>query len=541
MPKVKAPLRTSQAGLRDRSGLTDSWVIESESDGDYECASSQSDTAQDFNEAQHPSKNRLRKHASEVQPESQRFSPTSKKDIVQTELLMPTLEDTRGLRPRKTEKKPSSSKRHIPSPVGKSYKSGRAFDNSTPQDTIEQVFENVGMLIQSIFRWTYDILAKTLRLLKTPISYAIAGYICLGLIILLRNILTSSVYSALSPVCRIPGSSFLRLPMCKPPTTMNYKGEEVPPVHFDQLMNVQSKFEEVLEQSAGGVSLPLDMKRGEASIRDLRQVVRFSNLPSKNELVLEFDGFVETARMASYDLQKFNSHVGRAVDSVLATARWTQRVLNDIGTRDRSRGAIASFYHDTLLAPFQPLKLTEAKLLDQYISHTHVIEEEINRLIDEAQALLIILQNLEDRLDVIHGITIRDNQHAQFSKDEVLSQLWTILGGNRSKLGKFNSQLKLLLQVGMYRQTAFAHVAGTLVRLQAMGSELEELRERVGGAELLRDKADIPLSVHIENIQLGVERLELGRGRTKNLEEANLRNRLEGVKQGDAGRYIDSR
>jgi hypothetical protein len=31
----------------------------------------------------------------------------------------------------------------------------------------------------------------------------------------------------------------------------------------------------------------------------------------RNELVLEFDGFVETARIASYDLQKFNSHVGR--------------------------------------------------------------------------------------------------------------------------------------------------------------------------------------------------------------------------------------
>ena len=31
----------------------------------------------------------------------------------------------------------------------------------------------------------------------------------------------------------------------------------------------------------------------------------------RNELVLEFDGFIETARIASYDLQKFNSHVGR--------------------------------------------------------------------------------------------------------------------------------------------------------------------------------------------------------------------------------------
>jgi hypothetical protein len=54
-----------------------------------------------------------------------------------------------------------------------------------------------------------------------------------------------------------------------------------PPVEFDQLMTVQSKFEEVLEESAGGVSLPMDMKRGEASIRDLRQLVRYSQLHAK--------------------------------------------------------------------------------------------------------------------------------------------------------------------------------------------------------------------------------------------------------------------
>jgi hypothetical protein len=40
------------------------------------------------------------------------------------------------------------------------------------------------------------------------------------------------------------------------------QGEQTPPVEFDQLMTVQSKFEEVLEESAGGVSLPLDMKEG---------------------------------------------------------------------------------------------------------------------------------------------------------------------------------------------------------------------------------------------------------------------------------------
>ncbi len=59
------------------------------------------------------------------------------------------------------------------------------------------------------------------------------------------------------------------------------------PVEFDGLMDVQDHFEQVLEKSARGVSLPMEMKRSEQSIRDLRTIVRYSNLQSKEELVLE--------------------------------------------------------------------------------------------------------------------------------------------------------------------------------------------------------------------------------------------------------------
>lgn len=401
------------------------------------------------------------------------------------------------------------------------------------QRSVAEISENLLSFLTPMFWWTYDVLGGALIKLKTPISYLIAIWLLLGLSVFLRNLFFTSIYSALSPVCRIPGSSLFNLPMCQSPISVQYSGDDPPPVQFDQLMVVQNKFEKVLQESAGGVSLPLDMKRGETSIRDLRQVVRFSQLHSKNELVLEFDGFVETARIASYDLQKFNSHVGRGVDNILATARWTKRVLDGIAERDASQGAISSLFHDKLLAPFQPVKFTEDALLDQYLQHTRVVEDEINRLVVEAQALLLVLQNLEDRLDVIHGIAVRDNLHAQGGRNEVLSQLWTMLGGNRSKLGKFESQLRLLDQVNTYRQNAIAHVSGTLIRLQSMGAELEELRERVGGVELLGGRGSVPLSLHIENIELGVERLERGRKGAKELENEELRRTLEKGKGND--------
>jgi hypothetical protein len=249
--------------------------------------------------------------------------------------------------------------------------------------------------------------------------------------------------------------------------------------------------------------------------------------PLRNELEQEFDGFIDTAKITSYDLQKFNSHVGRAVDSVIATTRWTSRVLDSIQIQDSSRGSISSFLNDKLLAPFQPVRYTEAILLDQYIKHTQIVEEEINKLIDEAQALLMVLNNLEDRLDVIHGIVTRDRMHAKAKRDEILTELWTLVGGNRGKLSKMNKQLGLLQEIGNYRRTAYAHVSGTILKLQAIGAGLEDLRERVGSPAVLRDRIEVPLSVHIENIQRGVERLDEARQNARKVENEHIRRTLE--------------
>ncbi len=390
------------------------------------------------------------------------------------------------------------------------------------------VLDHAAIFLKHLSAYTYDVTRGAFGKLKTPLSYFLAFYVFLGLLLLLRNLLTSSVYSAFSPICRIPGSSLLSLPMCRPRSDP----EQSPPVEFDRLMNVQSRFEAVLEESIGAISLPLDMKRGESSIRDLRQVVRYSALHSKNELVLEFDGFIETARIASYDLQKFNSHVGRGVDNILAMARWTKRSLDDISLREGSRGAIVSFFNDKLLAPFQPLRFTEDALLRHYIQHTQMVEKEILRLITEAHDLLGVLQNLEDRLDVIHGIAVRDDLVAQSSRVEVLSQLWTKVGGNRNKLGKFNSELRLLSQVNTYRQNAIAHVSGMILKLQGMGAELEELRERVGVVDLPGGNRGVPLAVHIENIELGLQRLESGRNEAKELASEERRKMMGGEKRG---------
>ncbi len=207
-------------------------------------------------------------------------------------------------------------------------------------------------------------------------------------------------------------------------------------------------------------------------------------------------------------LQKFNSHVNRAVDSVLITSRWTAQSLDRIKERDLSRGLVNSFINDKLLAPFQPIKYTETLVLDQYLKHTSLVGSKIHDLEVEAKDLLLVLATLEDSLDAIHGLATKDGTLAQTRKEEILAELWSMVGGNRRKIMKMDKQLTLLKQVGKDRLSAFAYVSGTILRLQAMETGLEDLRYRVTSPDMQRDIVAIPLSVHIENIQKGVERLQ---------------------------------
>ncbi|MCJ1311043.1 hypothetical protein MMC25_004713 [Agyrium rufum] len=380
--------------------------------------------------------------------------------------------------------------------------------------------------IWPVVSWVGDVLAKTLNLLKSPISYMICAYVLFVVMIFLRNALTSSIYATFAPVCQIPGVSYLRLDICQATVMSSEVTYQDHRKNLDQFTNVQSGFEEILERTAGGASLPLEMKRSEASIRDLLQVVRFSKLHSRHELIVEFTEFIDNARKASFDLQKFNSHIGRGVDAVLTMTRFTKRGLESIGHRDASRGALEVFINHYVLALLRPTVSKDIEIIHQYLEHSRFVEDEISRLVDEAQLLLMDLQNLEGHLDVIHAIVVRHDEVVKVARDELLSHLWTMLGGNKQELGSYQSQLQMLHQVNEYRRSAFAHVSGTIIRLQAMGAELEELRERVASVRLLRDVADLPLSVHIENIELGVERLEAVRRNSKKIESTHIQETL---------------
>ncbi|KAL9115958.1 MAG: hypothetical protein Q9227_000326 [Pyrenula ochraceoflavens] len=472
------------------------------------------------------------RHTSETSPEPELIMPSIHENDTEESWVISNAAQSRQLartpRRRTSQNAKPATPRTRKSPRLESRPLYESRNNGSGDDTygLEKTVE----IFWAILSWASDLAFSALRLLRMPLIAICAVYFLSILLQLTQGFLMNKFYSALTPFCRVPPWSLLHI--CEDISSSRASSvHPKAPVEFDRLMNTQSHFEEILATSSNAVSLPLDMKRSETSIRDLRSVVKFSNLAAKQELALEFDGFIETARLASFDLTRFNGHVGRAVDSVISIDRWTTRILNDIEEQShrRSRGLLPTI----LFFPFRPItsmrqSTTESALLDQYIKHTSLVSVEITRLTEEAQALLYTLNNLEDRLGVIHEISIRENMATTQNREDLLAHLWTMLGGNRAQLSKFNGQLKLLREVGEYRKTAHAHVAKTALKLQAMGAELEELRERVGSAGVARDSGyEVPLSVHLESLRKGIERLEEARGKGREVEGRVVRGVLD--------------
>ena len=385
----------------------------------------------------------------------------------------------------------------------------------------------VAEISSACFDWIIDVLGSSLLNLKTPITYIISTLILYYGIQIAYRMFTNSVYNAvMSPICSIPGSGYL--PICA-----NY-GSNLPRIssgnvgdpEFAAMMRVQSNFESLMADTETSLSLPMDLKRSEISIRDLRQLVRYSTLPSRNQLENELDGFMETVKMASDDLSLFNSHFGRGIDVVLSQNRWTKKVLDGIDAQHSEQGVVPAFLSNV----FGTRSSTETRVLQQYIQHSQVVSDEIDKLIDEAEALMLVLRNLDERLEAMGDIATRDRVYTQGEKDELLRDIWTYIGMNRGKKGQFDKQLRLLGAFTAYQQTALRYVSLVLVELRTMKDDLGDLRERVNEPAIAKEAGKrVPLSVHIDSIGLGIERLEAGRERQKETQQKQARRILDRV------------
>ncbi|PVG01093.1 hypothetical protein CPB86DRAFT_781993 [Serendipita vermifera] len=391
------------------------------------------------------------------------------------------------------------------------------------KDSVEDTFAFMIFLI-------LDITKMALQLLKQPIAFVLVGYLLIVMISYTAHYVASLVLQGLMPLCSLPLISMV--PICsRIPSTRNSSGGRaggtyVQEPRYMDLVELQTRFEAIMESTGMDTNLAMDLKNSEMAVRDLNTLVKLSDIVSKDLLASSLDEFVSSAKEASRHLSKLDAGVGGAVDSILAMDDYAIKTLESLDRQEKEKTALSS-----ILFPFSSSASTRKQLIQTFNQAAGILESNLRRLIETSVATTTILNQLESQLLVIHEIVSREEGKVKAGRDEVLGDLWTYVGANRAKLSNFASHKSLLSQVGHYRSSAAVQVGGTLVQLERLSSDLDELRERVATPVLL-DSQDgipsIPIEVHVMTLQKGVQRLAESRGRSKNRADQVLKRILEG-------------
>lgn len=153
-----------------------------------------------------------------------------------------------------------------------------------------------------------SVFTHAFRLLQRPLGY----FMCLWA---LGLILGEVVHSINAPLCQIPGVSSMAF--CRQPPSTSESGHISAPqrVDYPRLVQIQStSWEELLDHTAGGPTLTLEIKKAELATRDLIVLVKVSELKSRDYLARSLLEFVHDAKESSQGLHKLGARINGAVD-----------------------------------------------------------------------------------------------------------------------------------------------------------------------------------------------------------------------------------
>ncbi|THH05860.1 hypothetical protein EW145_g4488 [Phellinidium pouzarii] len=402
-------------------------------------------------------------------------------------------------------------------------KSATARQSSTQplvsEDELHAAF-NVG--VRSSFKYIHEVVTWFFYLLKRPLSLILV----LWAVAFTLNSLSASLRAAFYPLCIIPGIS--RSPLCTRSIATGENAGHPQHAEYPKMVEIQSKtFEQLLDESVGGSTLALEIKKAEMATADLVAVVRTSDLKSKDILADSLGAFVNNARDTARGLQKLNAKVSGSVDNILAISDYA---LHEIEGTENKQSSLMKYVWPFNYRP-------DLELLSSTFSQSlSVLSTSLENLILSAEASLQSLDKLEAQLGTIHDILTREDVSLTAEQSELLAALWSRLGGNRARKHRFEGNLQLLRHLGGYRSRALAHVVAALQALQTLSADMEELRERAASPEL--SGGEIPMRVHAQAIRSGVHRLNEGRLKAKEKEEEALQ-RVLGLDS--VLRYVDRR
>ncbi|KAG0709458.1 hypothetical protein DFH29DRAFT_231359 [Suillus ampliporus] len=338
-----------------------------------------------------------------------------------------------------------------------------------------------------------SVLLQTMRLMHTPLSAIL--FLCMLSFMMTR--LSGVLSTSFAPICHLPLVSESALCALLDPNALH-----IPKwADFPQLMQVQSSsFEQLLDVSFGGSGLSLEIQKVELATTELAKLVQHSHLKSYDVVAAKF---IKDAKKTARRLTRLSSKIGGAIDNLITVNRYAMRTIENAVKNAPPP------YSLTALIPFRTGPTTQEVVVGAFSRAMDTFSLAIQRLIREVEVSLHNLDILEEDLSAV--------SEAASHKDSVPA---TNMKAFFDSIVDDTKRFTLLQDLHSYRKQAQTHVAAALETLHSMREDMEDLRERVAVSELV--DGHIPLQVHIESIQTGLQRLQEGRVRVKEREEEVL-------------------
>ena len=344
--------------------------------------------------------------------------------------------------------------------------------------------------------------------MKLPLAALLAILVTISLFVACVNLFVYILPLTLPSLCDFPVAS--RLSVCAIGSSVpeHVSGNSVfDRADFPSLVKIQNVvLDDLAAGSAGGKELALNVKHAELAVKDLAVVVRSSNLTMKLSLGEALVEFATDARTTSRSLQRLSARINGAVDRYENDDLVVGRYLS-VNLQTCSIVSFNAHAFRTIDAAKQRSAAeASATVLRAFQSSMNGFSSQITSVMLDATAAMANLDVLEMRLLTIHDLCIQESLTTTIALDDLLWELWTILGGNHSKLRDLRQRMAVLKEIQQYRAVAVAYVAATTQTVFLVDAQLSELRDRL--LEAVLDADEIPVEVHLASIECSLLRLQ---------------------------------
>ncbi|KAL6876709.1 hypothetical protein J3F83DRAFT_415653 [Trichoderma novae-zelandiae] len=348
---------------------------------------------------------------------------------------------------------------------------------------------NYGASSQSMSSFSGRLLRR-LRYAAIPVAIAIAAYLLHSNDISFQVARDRVQSFSLTSLRDIPSLSNLQVPFFEAETSRRAASASF--IDFTSLMEVQAGFESVLEETTHGLAMPRQLKKSEMTTRNLRSLLKKSEDAGGEDLMLELNGYIDKVGRAAADMQTFHIHIGSTVDSVININRWTLRHINSLSMEPEAPSLPL-----VIAWAIRPLSIfrsagqdgNDKALWDKYSEHITLVQDRLEKLLEEGKALSLLLHQGQAHLSAINEQAERLAGAGRAKTDSILSSIWAYIGGFMEEKHGFHEEIALLKQVDAQYAATIFHLSSLIENLKDIQLYLGDLLKRDGPSAVWGDEA----------------------------------------------------